>query len=605
MDQSIADSTTLDNTTTVDLFDKEGSALARRLLSYVKPFFGLLLLGFILLLCISLLFMTLPIGIETLVDNVLIQQDSGLLNVLALSMVLIFVVMSVLVFISQYVLAFVGEKVVSILRVDLYTHLQRLSLTFYNKQRTGDVVSRMTSDISLVQQAITYNLVDMVTQILTVLIGTGFLFSLNWRLTLFILVTLPLVLGLMFFIGSRINKASSVAQNRLADAANIVEETVSGVRVVKSFARQDYEVDRFKSGIKQVFDAAMYRTGMGAFVAAMVNVIVLSALVIAVWFGGREVLLDRLTVGELTAYLFYTYLVAEAMGNIGGLYTQFQTALGASRRVFGLLDTQPDITNKPDAIALPQTKGEVVFENVSFQYENDASILEDVSFTAESGTMVAIVGPSGAGKSTIVNLVPRFYDVNGGKITIDGHDIRDITLESLNEQIGIVPQETLLFAQSIADNIRYGKLDATQEEIESAAKAANAHHFIMDELPEGYQTMVGERGLKLSGGQRQRIALARAILKDPRILILDEATSSLDSESERLIQEALERLMRGRTSFVIAHRLSTITNADKILVLNNGRLVEQGTHDELLRDLNSVYFRLHQIQYSANKEATV
>jgi subfamily B ATP-binding cassette protein MsbA len=310
----------------------------------------------------------------------------------------------------------------------------------------------------------------------------------------------------------------------------------------------------------------------------------------------------------LVAYLVYTMMVAGPIASLAGLYAQFQSALGATERLFGLLDTAPDIANSPNAKPLPPVNGRVTFTDVDFDYVASVPVLNQVSFTAEPGQVIALVGPSGAGKSTLVNLIPRFYDVsgtqglNGGSIKIDGWDIRDVTLLSLRDQIGIVPQETILFSDTVEANIRYGKLDASTDEIEAAAQAANAHAFILNELSAGYETLVGERGVKLSGGQRQRIAIARAILKDPRILILDEATSSLDSESESLVQEALEHLMAGRTSFVIAHRLSTVVNADWVLVLDQGRVVEQGTHAELLANPNGLYYRLHHMQFAGAVE---
>jgi subfamily B ATP-binding cassette protein MsbA len=317
------------------------------------------------------------------------------------------------------------------------------------------------------------------------------------------------------------------------------------------------------------------------------------------------VLAGRLSPGDLVAYLLYTMMVAGAAALLAGLYAQLQKALGAGQRIFELLDTRPEITDRPGAVSLPAVRGEVAFEEVSFDYTSDAPVLSGVSFRVEPGQMVALVGPSGAGKTTLVNLLARFYEVQRGRICLDGHDIRQVTLASLHRQIGVVPQEALLFAGTVAENIRYGRLEASDAEVEAAARAANAHDFIVDELAEGYATRVGERGVKLSGGQRQRIAIARAVLKDPRILILDEATSSLDSHSEQLIQEALERLMRGRTSFVIAHRLSTVTRADRIVVLAGGRVVEQGTHADLLLDPHGAYHRLYTLQFAARESDDV
>ncbi|MEM9777339.1 MAG: ABC transporter ATP-binding protein, partial [Chloroflexota bacterium] len=329
-----------------------------------------------------------------------------------------------------------------------------------------------------------------------------------------------------------------------------------------------------------------------------IGFIAFMSITLTLWFGTTEVLEGNLTVGELISYLVYTMLIAGPIGGLANSIAQFQSALGAADRIFGLLDTPAEITNQPNAQPLPEVVGSVTFNDVNFDYGADVPILKDVSFTAEPGSVIALVGPSGAGKSTLVNLIPRFYDVGEGAVLIDGYDVRDVMIDSLRQQIGIVPQETLLFSDTVQNNIRYGRLDATDDEIVAAAQAANADEFITSDLPHGYETLVGERGVKLSGGQRQRVAIARAILKDPRILILDEATSSLDSESEHLVQEALENLMGGRTSFVIAHRLSTIQNADWILVLNEGQIVEQGTHAELLTHPSGLYRRLHDMQFA-------
>ena len=570
----------------------------RRLLAYVRPYRRLMTFSIAMLLVSTLLGLILPLVVQNLVDVVLIDKNLTRLNQLAIGLFVVFLVQAIFSFAHRLTLAFVGEKVIAAIRIKVYSHLQTLSLTYFADHRTGEVVSRLTNDVSLLQNAVTDNLVALLRQAITLVGAAVLLFWLNWRLTLIILTGIPIISLTMVALGRQIRKAAKAVQDALAEAANVVEETVSGIRIVKSFAREPHEIGRFTVRVNETFDAAMRRAKIGAVLGPVIGFMAFSSITITLWFGSFEVIEERLSAGGLVAYLVYTMMVAAPIASLAGLYAQFQSALGATERLFELLDTPPDIADAPEATALPTVAGRVVFDAVDFDYTTAVPILKQVSFEAKPGQVIALVGPSGAGKSTLVNLIPRFYDVGNGRILIDDCDVRDITVKSLRQQIGIVPQETVLFSDTVLENIRYGNLEATQAEIEAAASAANAHDFIVNDLPEGYQTMVGERGVKLSGGQRQRVAIARAILKDPRILILDEATSSLDSESESLVQEALERLMNGRTSFVIAHRLSTIINADWVLVLDQGRVVEQGTHHSLLQDVAGLYYRLYQMQFA-------
>lgn len=578
-------------------FTRESLHLYRRLLAYLAPYRRWMIISIIALIISVSLNLVLPYVIQNIVDVVLLSGDRARLNLLAAGLIAVFIVQAIFSFAHQLSLAFVGERAIADLRVAVFAHLQTLSLRFFADRRTGEIVSRLTNDISLLQNAITTNLVALLRQVVLLIGASVLLFVLNWRLTLLILLGIPIITLTMVALGNRIRRASKAVQDALAQAANVVEETTSGVRVVKSFAREPYETERFAGQVRATFDAAMQRARIQSVLSPIIGFMAFFSIAFTLWFGAQEVLNDRLTPGELVAYLVYTMMVASPIAVLAGLYSQFSSAIGASERVIELLDTHADIADAPGATLLPAIQGAVTFEAVSFGYDESLPVLREVSFAAEPGQVIALVGPSGAGKSTLVNLIPRFYDPDEGHVLIDGRSIDGVQLRSLRGQIGIVPQETLLFSDTVANNIRYGRLDATAAEIEAAARAANAHHFIMEELPDGYETTVGERGIKLSGGQRQRIAIARAILKDPRILILDEATSSLDSESESLVQEALERLMQGRTSFVIAHRLSTITNADWILVLDRGRLVEQGTHAMLLARPDGLYQRLHQMQF--------
>jgi len=583
-------------------FDRESVRLYRRVLAYVNPYRRWLAVSVLALLFSVLLGLVLPLVIRNLVDVVLIDKNLDRLNQLAAGLFLVFIVQALFSFVHRLTLAYVGERAIADIRIRIFTHLQHLSLSFFAERRTGELVSRLTNDVTLLQEAITNNLVALLRQLLTLIGAAILLFVLNWRLTLVILTGIPIITLLMVFLGRKIRSASRQVQDELAEAAAVLEETTTGIRIVKSFAREAHEIGRFSRRVNATFAAAMRRAKIASVLGPLIGFLAFASITITLWFGSYEVIQGRLTAGGLVAYLVYTMMVATPIASLAGLYAQFQSALGAAERLFGLLDTTSDIKERPAAPPLPPVVGHVSFWQVDFDYTDAVPILREVSFDARPGQVVALVGPSGAGKSTLVNLIPRFYDVARGQISIDGHDVRDVTLSSLRRQIGIVPQETILFSDTVGANIRYGKLDAGPREIEAAARAANAHDFILNELPRGYETAVGERGVKLSGGQRQRVAIARALLKDPRILILDEATSSLDSESEALVQEALERLMAGRTSFVIAHRLSTILNADWILVLERGRVVAQGTHAELLRDPDGLYYRLYQMQFAG--EAT-
>lgn len=568
----------------------------RRLLGYVRPYRRRLVLAVIALTMGTGLGLMMPLVVQHVVDVVFVERNLAQLNLFAGLLALVFLAQAFFSFINRYHTAYIGERVVADLRQQLYRHLVSLSLRFFADRRTGEIVSRVTNDVTTLQAAVTDNLVTLLQQSLTLIGGIFFLFWLDWRLTSVILAGIPIVTLTMVYLGRKIRRAASEVQDRLAEAAAVVDESIGGIRIVKSFAREAYEISLFATKVEDTFKAAMQRVKISAILAPTIGFMAFMSITITLWFGGREVIQGYLSPGGLVAFLIYTLLVAGPIAAFSGLYSQFQSALGATERLFELLDLQPDITDAPNAYPIPLIKGQVQFETVSFEYDSSLPVLHEVSLMVKPGQLVALVGPSGAGKTTLVNLIPRFYEVTAGCITIDGHDIRQVSSLSLRQQIGIVPQETALFSDTIRENIRYGKLEATQAEIEAAALAANAHEFIV-KLPQGYDTRVGERGIKLSGGQRQRIAIARAVLKNPRILILDEATSSLDSESEQLVQEALERLMKARTTFVIAHRLSTIINADWIVVMDKGRIVEQGRHADLITHPEGLYQKLYTLQF--------
>jgi subfamily B ATP-binding cassette protein MsbA len=582
-----------------DLFASYG-----RMLVFARPYWKKLAIAGVILTVNSLLSLALPLAIGGVVNASFVEGSLQLLNWITAALFGIFVAQAILGFGQTFLISWTGERVIADLRVQLYAHLQSMPLRFFANVRVGELISRLGNDVQTIQEAVTSTLLSLLSQIIMFVGGLTIIFIMAPSLTLVMLALVPLAIVGMVFLGRFLRRLSKQYQDGLAETTGTAEEALAGVRIVKSFARESYEVQRYDTGIQNLFEIAVKRVRVRSFIGPLIGLVAFSSIAVVLWVGSRQVIAGTLTPGQLVSFLLYTMMIASPIGAFIGLYGQFQQAMGASERVFDLLDTPPEMQDEPDALPLPPVEGFVRFENVSFDYgDHDSSreVLKEVSLTAEPGRVVALVGPSGAGKTTLVNLIPRFYDPTAGHITVDGHDIRQVQMLSLREQIGIVPQETALFSGSVRDNIAYGKLDASQEQIETAARAANAHEFIRA-LPEGYDTLVGERGVKLSGGQRQRIAIARAILKDPRILILDEATSSLDSESEQAVQEALVRLMRDRTTFVIAHRLSTITNADWILVLDDGRIIEEGTHAELLSHEEGLYRRMHSLQFRWDEE---
>lgn len=496
-----------------------------------------------------------------------------------------------------FIMARLGQTLIFDMRNHIYQHLQKLSLRYFENRKTGDIMSRVVNDVNSLEAVMVGPVIGFITDIFTVIWILYFCLSFDWQLTVLSLVVGPILIPPTVVFGMIIRKTFRLLREKVGELNALIQDNLSGIRIIKGFAREEQEFDRFrqKNDENRMLNIRIGRL-MAAFRPAL-GILTQAGSLIVLLYGGIKVLKGEMTAGMFVVFFPY---IGRLYGPIMGLtrfYTFIQRALASVERVFEVLDTEPDIADKEDAIELPVIRGQVEFRNVSFSYSGDMEVLKDVSLKAQPGQMVAFVGPSGAGKTTAANLVPRFYDPTEGDIFIDNHNLKDVKMKSLRKQMGIVLQEPFLFNDTIKASIGYGKLGATDEEIIEAAKAANAHEFIQ-ELPKGYETVVGERGIKLSGGQRQRISIARAILANPRILILDEATSSVDTETEMLIQSAIQRLVKDRTTFVIAHRLSTIHNADLIVVLDKGNVVEMGTHDELLTT-GGLYSRLHAVQFRA------
>ena len=566
-----------------------------RILKYVKPYKHILAAALLCTVLAAAGNLYLPWIIKDMVDKVLSEKDSTMLNLIALSIVVIFIARGIFYYGQNYLMSYVGQHVVIDIRAEVFKKLQRLSMAFYDKNKTGTIMSYVTNDVNALQGAMVENTIELVTEGFILIGSICAMVYLDWKLTVVTFCTFPIVLWFMDFFGKKIRSSGGQIQEATADITSVLQESVSSARVVKSFVREGYEIERFEKENEANFAANMRNAKYMATLTPVIELVAALGVTVILWYGGHNVIDGATTAGSLIAFLVYAVNISNPIKRVTRTIGNIQKALAAAERVFNVMDLPEEVRNLPGATVLPPVRGDIVFEHVSFAYNTGEEVLHDVSFEVKPGQVIGLVGPSGAGKSTIASLLPRFYDVTGGRITVDGTDIKAVTLDSLREQVGIVPQETLLFNGSVYDNIKYGRLDATEAEIIDAAKAANAHEFILN-LPKGYETQLGDRGVNVSGGQRQRIAIARAILKNPRILILDEATSALDTESERLVQEALDRLMVGRTSFAIAHRLSTIKNADRILVLEDGKLVEDGNHEQLMA-MDGLYAHLYKIQY--------
>ncbi len=589
-------------------FTKANIKEGLEIFKYIRPYKAKFIGGLLFISLSAMTTMAFPKLLQELIDTVApgSTKSPGLTNGFGLSsgniamvMIGLLVLQMVISYMRVYLFTAVGENAVADMRKEIYSKMITMNMDFFAKRRVGELSSRIVSDISQIQDTISTVLAEILRGILTLIIGLSLIFVLSHKLGLLMLSVVPVIVLIAILFSKQIKKYSRTAQDQLADTGTILQESLQGINNVKSFTNEWYEIRRYNNSINQLVKTAI-QTGRfrGVFIASMLFSL-FGTIVLLVWYSTGLMQAGELTFGDLTAFVVYTVFVGGTMGGFADMFSQLQKTMGATQRVRELLKETTEEINLADEPIQEEYKlsGRVKLEHIAFSYPSrkDTKVLKDISLDVEPGQQIAVVGPSGTGKSTLISLLLRYYIPDSGRMLFDGKDIKDIPLTQLRKQMALVPQDVLLFGGTIYENIAYGKPNASKEEVEAAALKANAHSFISG-FPEGYETVVGERGVKLSGGQRQRIAIARAILKDPAILILDEATSSLDSESEQLVQEALYNLMKNRTSFVIAHRLSTIRNADKIVVLENGYIKEAGTHSELINMEDGLYKNLNKLQ---------
>jgi len=573
-----------------------------RLLPRIRQYLWRLIIAFLCLVASASIALAFPQIVRHLLDAAFISADATLLNKIALGLVILFAVQALLNFVQVYLLTSTSELVIAQLREDLFAHLVRLSPGFFTERRTGELTSRLSADTTVLQTVLSYNLSEFARQTLFLIGGIILLTITDSRLTATTLAVVPLVVGAAVVFGRALRKASTGVQDRIAEATGTADEAFSQIKTVQSYTAEAEEVRRYGSHLRQVIDAALRRARIRGTFFGILTFCGFGGVVAVLWQGGRQVLAGNLTAGALVSFLLYALYVAGAVGSLASLFGAYQEAVGAARRVFDLLEAESAVKDPVRPVKLTRPlRGEIAMDKVGFHYNPSLpEVLQDVSLRIGAGEVVALVGPSGAGKTTIASLLPRFWDVTSGRITFDGIDIRDLSLAELRGAIGIVPQEPTLFSGTIRENIAYAGVGTdgrqpSEDAIRAAAKAAHAVEFI-ERLPDGFDTRVGERGVKLSGGQRQRIAIARVFLKDPALVILDEATSSLDSESERLVEQAMEDLLRARSTLIIAHRLSTVLRADRLVVIDRGVIVEEGSHQDLLAS-EGVYSRLYRGQF--------
>lgn len=571
----------------------------QRILKLAIPEWPSLAVGTVFLVIGGAMGLSYPQAIRVIIDGAMEPGGKELIDLAAIAMGVIFAIQAVAVALRYYIFTVAGERIVARLRESLYARVIDQEIGFFDERRTGELLNRLSSDTTVLQNTVSVNVSMALRNVAQVIGGVGLLLYTSPALTGIMLLIVPPVVVAAVVYGRKIRKLSKQVQDALADASEVAEETLSGIRTVRSFAQEGGEAKRYGGAVWRAFGVAKNRSKVMALFQSAAFFAGYAAVAVVLWYGGRMVADDLMSVGDLTQFILYTLIVAFSFGALGGLYGDFMRAAGAAERVFALMDRQPLIAPRGGE-QIEDVAGHVRFDRVDFHYPSrpDVQVLDGVDLEIRPGEIVALVGPSGGGKSTVASLIGRFYDPDAGTVTLDGVNLTEVDVDWLHRQVGAVAQEPILFSTTVAENILYGREGATRDEIEAAARAANAHDFVMG-FPDGYETLVGERGVQLSGGQKQRVAIARAVLKNPRILILDEATSALDAESEHLVKEALDNLMRDRTTLVIAHRLSTVKDADRVVVIDAGQVRQVGSHDELMAEEDGIYRKLVERQLAA------
>jgi ABC-type multidrug transport system fused ATPase/permease subunit len=578
-----------------------------RIIQYVSGNWHLFLISVACMIISAIVTVQIPFLTKDAVDNALplltnevtVELGKSRLLVLSVEIVGITIIVGILVFVQRYVNTYFSQKVVYDIRNDVFAALQNQSFAFYDKIHTGQLLAKVTTDIDRIRGFLGWQLTFLINSMFLLAATLSSMFAMDLGLTMLLLLLMPPLFLAFYFFGKKIRPLFQQMREQYGNLTSVLHENITGIRVVRAFAREDFEIRRFRSETDRYLETTLVSVRVRAFFIPLIALLIGLGTIVIFWYGGSEAISGTLTIGALVAFNAYLAMLVMPMRFLGLFVSGYQLSMAAGDRVFGIMDAEQEIKEKPNAIMLPKLQGDVRFENVSFSYEKDQQILRNINLEAKPGETVALLGATGSGKSTIIRLIPRFYDVTSGKITVDSYDVRDVKLRSLREQIGIVSQETFLFTLSIKENIAYGKPKAKMDEIIEAATTARAHEFI-SAFPDGYDTRVGERGITLSGGQQQRIAIARALLSDPKILILDDSTSSVDVETEYEIQRALQALLKNRTTFVITQRVSTIRNANKIVVLEKGEVTEEGTHETLIAK-RGAYYRIYQTLYEAQK----